>query len=95
MVDNGIAPKHEVRSLIAFIAREVAVLEAAYARAVEDHFNLKETQTKAEADHSKAMSDLQQENSNLKTKIEQDAQATFSRLHREQREFRRRSELRH
>jgi hypothetical protein len=56
MVDNGTAPKHEVRSLIAFIARQVAVFEDAHARSIDDHAKLQQAkaQRDAEADKLKA-----------------------------------------
>lgn len=42
MVDSGKAPAHQVRSQIAFIAREVAALEAAYAGLDQAHAQLQQ-----------------------------------------------------
>lgn len=39
MIDAGNTPKHELRSQVAFIGREVAALEADYARLAEAHQN--------------------------------------------------------
>ena len=44
MVDGGNVPKHEIRSQIAFIGREVAALQADYARLAEAHEELQESQ---------------------------------------------------
>src|SRR5476649_1984793 len=46
MVDSGSAPKHEIRSQIAFIGREVAALEANYLRLTDDHAKSNEAATK-------------------------------------------------
>lgn len=48
MIDSGLPPKHEIRSQIAFIAREVAALEADYEELGKAHTNLQEA--KAEVD---------------------------------------------
>ncbi|MCW5552786.1 MAG: hypothetical protein KIS67_11585 [Verrucomicrobiae bacterium] len=47
MVDNGSAPKHEIRSQIAFIGREVTALQ-------EEHDRLKAAYSQAQLEHSKA-----------------------------------------
>jgi hypothetical protein len=46
---DGDAPKSNVRSQIAFIAREVAALEANYARLAEAHTKLQEAHSELEA----------------------------------------------
>ena len=48
MVDAGNTPKHELRSQIAFIQREVAALEHDYAGAVDTATKLQEKQAKAD-----------------------------------------------
>lgn len=42
IVDGGHAPKHEVRSQIAFIARQVAAFEADYTSLAESHAQLQQ-----------------------------------------------------
>ena len=55
MVDNGIAPKHEVMGLIAFIAREVAALQEAYARAIDGNAKLKDELAKLQDAQARAV----------------------------------------
>jgi len=53
MVDSGSAPKHEIRSQIAFVGREVAALQAGYSALAAAHTALQqsklESDTKADA----------------------------------------------
>ena len=49
MVDAGNTPKHELRSQIAFIGREVAALQADYARLAEAHATLQDEHSKFKA----------------------------------------------
>jgi predicted nuclease with TOPRIM domain len=49
MVNNGTAPKHEVRSQIAFISREVAALEAEYCSLNTAYTKLQEAHSILEA----------------------------------------------
>ena len=42
MVDSGLPPKHEIRSQISFIGREVAALEDRYARLADAHTKLQD-----------------------------------------------------
>ena len=49
MVDAGNTPKHEVRSQIAFIGKQVAALEADYACLAEAHAKLQEAHSILEA----------------------------------------------
>jgi hypothetical protein len=58
MVDSGSAPKHEIRSQIAFIGREVTALEADYARFIDAH-------TQSERATAKVLEDLQTQNQAL------------------------------
>lgn len=57
MVENG-ADKPKIRSQIAFVGREVAALEADYARAIDDNAKLREAQTQLEKTHAEAMATL-------------------------------------
>ena len=52
MVDNGNAPKHEVRSQIAFIGKQVAALEADYACLAEEHKKLQKAHSILNAQHT-------------------------------------------
>jgi regulator of replication initiation timing len=50
MVDNGSAPKHEIRSQIAFIGREVTALQAENTRLVEAHAKLQTEKEKVDTE---------------------------------------------
>jgi hypothetical protein len=57
MVDAGNTPKHELRSQIAFIQREVAALEANHLATIDDHANLQEAHTKLKESEAKRKND--------------------------------------
>lgn len=53
MVDSGSAPKHEIRSQIALIGKQVAELEADYARLADVYTKLQEAYSILETQHTK------------------------------------------
>jgi chromosome segregation ATPase len=52
MIDSSSAPKHEVRSQIAFIGKQVAAIEADYACLADAHTKLQEAHSILEIQHT-------------------------------------------
>jgi predicted nucleic acid-binding Zn-ribbon protein len=66
MVDAGNTPKHELRSQVAFIQREVAALQEDYLRLAEAHTQLQNASAKQKVDADAKYDELHAEHEKLK-----------------------------